>query len=128
MRLIQSAPHLLSGAVAFAAAQAFLFLVADDVGPPTIDSQGWFLNSAAGIVVTAGVAGAVCAAALRIWPASPAWKGWIAFVAGAGVALVTTVFALGPGTIFPIVIAAGIAVVGIGALAGLAVARLIPRR
>ena len=127
-RFTRTAPHVLAGGVSFAAAQAFLFLVADDVGPPTIDSHGWFLNSGAGSIVTAVVAAVVCAGALGIWPASPIWKGWVAFVGGAGVAIISTVFALGPGTIFPIVLAAGVAVVGVGALAGSAVASLVLRR
>jgi len=69
------------------------------------------------------VAAVVCAAAIRAWPAGTIWKGWVAFVGGAAIALVISVFALGPGTIFPIVIAAGLAVVGVGALAGSAAAR-----
>ena len=122
------AKHALAGAVAFAAAQAVLFLVAGDTRRPTVDSPGWFLNSGQGIIVMAVVAAAVCAASLRVWPAATVWEGWVAFVAGAGVALVTSLFALGPGTIFPIVIAAGLAVVGVGALAGSAAARPELRR
>lgn len=128
IRVISSTPHVLAGAVAFAAAQAALFLVAGEATRPTIDGPGWFLNSGAGIIVMAVGCGAVCTAALLAWPASPIWKGWMAFVAGAGGALITAVFVLGPGTIFPIVIAAGVAVVSVGALAGAAVARLVLRR
>jgi hypothetical protein len=127
-RFIPSAPHVLAGAVAFAAAQAGLFLVAGEGARPTIDGNGWFLNSLAGISVMAIVAAAVRTVALRTWPTSSVWKGWMAYVAGAAGALITVVFALGPGTIFPIVIAAGVVVVGVGALAGSAVARLIVRR
>ena len=127
-RAAQSIPYLLAGAVAFAAAQAVLFLVAGDRRGWGIDSQGWFLNSAAGIIVMAVVAGSVSATVLGTWPASTIWKGWMAFVAGAGLALITAVFALGPGTIFPIVIVAGLVVVGVGALAGSAIAVLLLRR
>jgi hypothetical protein len=52
----------------------------------------------------------------------------MAFVAGAAGALIAAVFALGPGTIFPIVIAVGVAVVAVGALAGSAVVRLVGRQ
>ena len=128
IRFLSSTLHVLAGAVAFAAAQAVLFLVAGEATQPTIDGDGWFLNSGAGILVMAVVAGAVCAAALRAWPVSPIWKGWSAFVAGAGGALISAVFAFGPGTIFPIVIAAGVAVLGGGALAGSGVARLAVKR
>jgi len=129
-RTTRSLPHVLAGAFAFAAAQAVLFLVAGDTRRPTVDSPGWFLNSGRGVLVMAVVAAAVCGAALRAWPAGPIWKGWVAFVGGAAVALVISVFVLGPGTIFPIVIAAGVAVVGVGALAGSAAARpeLLRRR
>jgi len=122
-RATQSVPHVLAGAVAFATAQAVLFLVTGDTRRPTVDSPGWFLNSGQGILVMAFVAAAVCGATVRAWPAGTIWKGWLAFVAGAGVALVTSVFALGPGTLFPIVIAAGLVVVGVGALAGAAAGR-----
>lgn len=74
------------------------------------------------------VAAAVCGAAIRAWPAGTIWKGWAAFVGGAAIALVISVFALGPGTIFPIVIAAGLFIVGVGALGGSAMAGLLPRR
>lgn len=127
-RRLQRVPHFLAGAVAFAAAQAALFLVAGDTRRPTVDSPGWFLNSGRGVLVMALVAAAVCGAALRAWPAGTIWKGWVAFVAGAAIALVISVFALGPGTIFPIVIAAGLFVVLVGALAGSAAVGLVLRR
>ena len=126
-RFTRSAPHVLAGAVAFAAAQAFLFLAAGEATRPTIDGRGWFLNSGTGIILMAVVAATVCAAVLRARPASPILKGSIAFVVGAGVALTTTVFALGPGTIFPIVIAAGFFVVVVAAVAGSSVASLLRR-
>jgi hypothetical protein len=131
LRPSQTVPHFLAGAASFAAAQGALFLLAgDDINRATIDSAGWFLNSGRGMVVMAIVAGAACGGALRVWPVPTIWKGWVAFVSGAGVALVSAVFALGPGTIFPIVIAAGLAVVGVGALAGAVAARpdLVRRR
>ena len=62
-------------------------------------------------------------AVFRVWPAGTIWRGWAAFVAGAVVVLISAVFALGPGTLFPIVIAAGLAIVGVGALAGAAAGR-----
>jgi hypothetical protein len=122
-RATQSVLHILAGAVAFAAAQAVLFLVSGDTRRPTVDSPGWFLNSGRGVLVMAVVASVACGAAIRAWPAGTIWKGWVAFVGGAAIALVISVFALGPGTIFPIVIAAGLAVVGVGALIGSAAAR-----
>lgn len=116
--------HFLAGAVAFAAAQAVLFARAGSALRPTIDSGGWFLNSAAGIAAMAIVAAAASAAVARARPPATIWEGWAAFVAGAAVAFVATLFVLGPGTIFPIVIAAGVVVIATGALAGSAVGRL----
>jgi hypothetical protein len=37
--------YFLAGAVAFAAAQALLFLLAEPPARYTIDGEGWFLNS-----------------------------------------------------------------------------------
>jgi hypothetical protein len=124
----RSALYVLTGAVAFAAAQAVLFLVAGESNRPTIDSNGWFLNSTTGIAVVATVTAAACAAASRAWPAATLWRGWAAFVGGAALAFLAALFGFGPGTIFPIVIVAGLAVIGVGALAGSAVARMGLRR
>lgn len=117
-------PHFLAGAVAFAAAQAVLFVWAGSTVRPTIDSGGWFLNSAAGIAAMAIVSAAGSAAVARARPTVTLWDGWAAFVAGAALVFVATLFALGPGTIFPIVIAAGVLVIAAGALGGSTVGRL----
>jgi hypothetical protein len=120
--------YFLAGAVAFATAQAVLFLVAGQATDATIDDAGWFLNSTAGIATMALVLAIVAAAAGRVLPSRGVWQGWAALTAGAALALVVAVFVLGPGTIFPIVIGAGIAVIGVGALAGSLVARFALRR
>jgi hypothetical protein len=114
----------LAGAVAFAAAQAALFLVAGQSGRPTIDGSGWFLNSGTGVAVIAIVMAGASLIVSKAVPA-PLLRGWAAFAAGAVGALVAAVFLLGPGTIFPIVIAAGAMVIAVGALAGTWVARLL---
>ena len=123
-RFTKSGPHALAGAVAFAAAQTLLFLVAGEATRPTIDGEGWFLNSGTGIAVMAGLAAVACAATSRTWPAVTLWQGWAAFAAGAALVLIAALFSLGPGTIFPIVIVAGVVVIGAGALAGAALARV----
>jgi hypothetical protein len=117
------ANYVLAGAVAFAAAQAILFLIAGQSARPTIDGGGWFLNSGAGIAVMAAVVAVVSLLASRAFPPS-LWRGWLAFVGGGVLALVAAVFLLGPGTIFPIVIAAGAAVIAVAALVGAWAARL----
>lgn len=119
--------YSLAGAVAFAAAQAVLFLIAGQPAGRSIDDAGWFLNSTSGIATMALVMAVGAVAAGRILPPRGIWQVWAAFTAGSAVALVVAVFAFGPGTIFPLVIAAGIAVAGVGGLAGLLAARLLLR-
>ena len=115
--------YLLAGAVAFAAAQALLFLLARPPGRPTIDSEGWFLNSSTGIAVMATVLAAVAGLAGRVLPGPELWRPWMLFAGGAMAALIGAVFLFGPGTIFPIVIAAGAAVIAVAVLAGAVMAR-----
>ena len=116
--------YFLAGAVAVAAAQAFLFLMATESAGPTIAGSGWFLNSGTGIAVVAASVAAISLLVSRaLHPAL--WRGWTAFVAGGVAALVAAVFLVGPGTIFPIVIAAGAVVIAVAALAGAGLAQLL---
>jgi hypothetical protein len=115
---------MLAGAAAFAAAQAFLFLVAGSSAPHMIDGEGWFLNSGTGTAVMAAVLAAVSLIVSRALPA-PLWQRWGLFVSGGVVALVAAVFLFGPGTIFPLVIVAGAAVIAVASLAGAWGARLL---
>ena len=114
----------LAGAAAFAAAQAVLFLVAKPATPRAIDGDGWFLNSGTGIAVMAAILVAASLVISRAVPA-PLWLRWMLFVGGGVVALVGAVFLFGPGTIFPIVIAAGAAVIAVSAFVGVWGARLL---
>jgi hypothetical protein len=86
----------------------------------------WFLNSSRAVALTAGslmVVAAVVALAIpdrRLWLVAA-----VNLAAGATMAMVVVLFAVGPGTLFPIAIAIGAAVIGVssgaGALAGAAV-------
>ncbi len=116
--------YFLAGAVAFAAAQAVLFFMAGQSAHPTIDGSEWFLNSGTGIAVMAAVVAAASLIASKAFPL-PLWRGWTAFVGGGVLALVAAVFLFGPGSIFPIVIAAGAVVIAVAALAGAWVARFL---
>jgi hypothetical protein len=119
--------YFLAGAVAFAAAQAVLFLLAGQSARPSIDAPGWFLNSATGMAAMAAalaVASALAIAAIS----GPLWHGWAFFVAGGVLGLVAAVFLLGPGTIFPIVIAAGAAVIAVAAAAATLIVQWLPLR
>jgi hypothetical protein len=86
----------------------------------------WFLNSSRAVALTAGSLMVVAAiAALTI----PDRRDWLMagtnLAAGATVTMVIVLFAVGPGTLFPIAIAIGTVVVAVssvaGALAGAAV-------
>jgi hypothetical protein len=116
--------YFLAGAVAFAAAQAALFLMAGQSARPTIDGGGWFLNSGTGIAVMAALVAVVSLIVSKAFTL-PLWRGWTAFVGGGVLALVAAVFLFGPGSIFPIVIAAGAVVIAVAALAGAWGARLL---
>jgi hypothetical protein len=116
--------YFLAGAVAFAAAQAVLFLVAEPPARDAINGEGWFLNSSTGIAVMAAVLVAASLVVSRALPA-PLWQRWGLFVGGGIAALVGAVFLVGPGTIFPIVIVAGAAVIAVSALVGVWAARLL---
>jgi hypothetical protein len=114
--------YFLAGAVAFASAQAVLFLVFDQSARPSVDASGWFLNSGTGIAAMATVL-AITAFTVK----TAMWRSWALFVAGGVLALVAAVFLFGPGTIFPIVIAAGAGLIALAALAGALAARVVSR-
>jgi hypothetical protein len=118
------AGYSLAGAVAFAAAQAVLFLMAGQSARPTVDGSGWFLNSGTGIALMA-LAMAVASFIVSMAFPTSLWQGWAAFMGGGVAALVAAVFLLGPGTIFPIVIAVGAVVIAVAALAGASGGRLL---
>lgn len=118
MMAMRKAPaYFLAGAIAFATAQAVLFLMAGEAARSTIDGGGWFLNSGTGIAVMAAVVAVVSMLVSRAF-APALWRGWTTFVGGGILALMVAVFLVGPGTIFPIVIGAGAAVIAVAALAG----------
>jgi hypothetical protein len=119
--------YFLAGAVAFAAAQAVLFFMAEQSARPTIDGVGWFLNSGTGIAVMAAVVAVVSLIVSKAFP-PPLWRGLTAFVGGGVLALAAAVFLFGPGSIFPIVIAAGAVEIAVAALAGAWGARLLQWR
>ena len=122
------AAHIVGGSVAFAAAQLLLFLLAGQNAAPTIDSSAWFLNSGRGVLITTIVL-ALAAAATGIGSSPPGvWRAAVAFSGGAAAAMILLVFALGPGTIFPIVIAVGTVIIAVAALTGVAIARSVRSR
>lgn len=114
---------LLGGGVLFAALQGWLFQIATPI--PGIEDAGWFLNSGRGVraVATTFVAvGALIGLSRRDWMAESATT-----AAGAVLVMTGVLFSIGAGTIFPIVIVFGTAIVG-GAVAIGASVGMLARR
>jgi hypothetical protein len=112
--------HLVAGAAAFAAAQVVLYLAGPPSGVP--NASGWFLDSARGVGVMVIWMTVASAAVGLTWPTPGWWRGCAAFALGAAAALTATLFAIGPGNLFPIVIVIGGGLIAAAALAGAAVA------
>src|SRR5712675_1986591 len=91
------------GAVAFAVAQVPLLITT--IAVPGISSPGWFLNSGMNALAV-GLVVALAAAAVFVRKRASI-RDAFSLGAGAVVAMVATLFAIGAGTIFPIVIVFG---------------------
>jgi hypothetical protein len=117
----------LAGFASFLIPQGALFAQSS---APLADSPGWFLNSGrnvAAIELTLFVSAAVVAFLQR-----GRWgEGAAAFAAGATWAMGATLFVIGPGTIFPIVMGIGgalmVAAVAVGTVAGACGALVVGR-
>jgi hypothetical protein len=102
------APYVLAGALTFAAVQYALFA----------SSRGWFLDSGTSVAIVIGVLAVASAVMAVAAPGLGLLQGSGAFAAGAVVAMAIALFVVGPGTIFPIVIAVGAACIGVAAVGG----------
>jgi hypothetical protein len=121
------------GIAAFLAPQVTLFLSTPD-SPLGIKDPGWFLNSGRNVATITGVIAVVAllVAVRRRWTISETG----AFGVGVLIAMVGTLFTIGPGTIFPLVIVVGAVVLGVAITIGtalghgiqLAAARMAPSR
>lgn len=102
---------LLSGMALFSAVQAWLFRSTAPV--PGIEDSGWFLNAGRG-VATVGLAFMIAGTLVGLVrrDAASGVKGATLIVAGGAVAMVVILFLIGPGNIFPIVIAFGTVIIG----------------
>jgi uncharacterized membrane protein len=79
----------------------------------------WFLNSGRAVAFTAGsllIIGLVAGINTSAWRDSMITAG--NFLAGAVAAMIVVLFAVGPGTLFPIAIVIGVAVLGVSSAAG----------
>lgn len=118
-----------SGAAAFCIGQLPI-LLASRVDDAPVDDPGWFLNSGRNAGIIAFAVAAFAAALFLHKNISP--RHFVTYVAGATLAMAVVLAAVGPGTIFPIVILAGAIVIGaasaLGAGLGYAARRVRTRR
>jgi hypothetical protein len=105
----------LLGALAFVAGQIPLLLMTPAV-PGGIEAPGWLLNSGRNALFIAGVL-AVGAAGISLRRQSTL-RDPVAYAIGAALAMAGTLFGIGAGNIFPIVIAFGTILVGVAVLVG----------
>jgi hypothetical protein len=110
------------GIAAFLVPQLALFLTTSQA-PIAVDDRGWFLNSGRNVATIGSVIGVVSAliAARRQWRL----RDTATFGLGVLIAMVATLFTIGPGTIFPIVIIIGAALAGVATLVGTAVGYVV---
>jgi hypothetical protein len=119
------ATHAAVGAVVFAATQFALFAASGE--PRATDGAGWFLNGGLNVLLialTLAVAAALIAAAA---PGVPMLSSAAATAAGAIAVMAAILFAIGPGTLFPIVLAVGAVVLTIASGLGTVIGRGLRR-
>jgi hypothetical protein len=103
------------GAFAFAAAQIPL-LVGTRTLPGGPSTPGWFLNSGQNALIVGGVMALVAAVvSLR---ALASFQDVLFYATGAVSAMIGTLFAIGPGAIFPIVVVFGVCILGLAVAVG----------
>lgn len=102
------------GALAFVAAQVPLLVTAP--ANPAMESPGWFLNSGGNALVV-GVVVALAAAAVSLRKRASV-RDILFLGVGAVVAMAATLFAIGAGSIFPIVIVFGAGFLGMSIAVG----------
>jgi hypothetical protein len=103
------------GVFVFCAVQVPLLLATRAV-PGGMNAPGWFLNSGRNVLLVAAILAA--GAAILSVRRRASVPDVVSYGIGAVAAMSVTLFAIGPGTIFPIVIAFGSCVVALAVLAG----------
>jgi hypothetical protein len=114
---------LLGGAVLFVSVQGLLFLTAVPI--PGRTNSGWFLNSGRGVAAVA-LACAVVGALIGFGRRDSVREGTMVG-GGAVLAMTAVLFVIGPGNIFPIVIAFGTVIIGMASALGIAVGSEVRR-
>jgi hypothetical protein len=114
---------LVGGAGLFLAVQGLLFLTAVPIAG--IEDSGWFLNSGRGVAavgLACGVVGALVGFGRQDRVREAAMG-----ATGAVLAMIAVLFSIGPGTIFPIVIIFGTAIIAGATAAGTGVGNAVRR-
>jgi hypothetical protein len=107
-----------AGAIAFATTQ-YLLIASSGGSTATMEGgPGWFLNTGTSLAIVTGVLATASALVTAVMRPSNVWPAAGAFALGASVAMAVALFIVGPGTIFPIVIAIGGLCIAIAAIAG----------
>jgi hypothetical protein len=114
---------LVGGAGLFLSVQGLLFLTTAPIAG--IQDSGWFLNSGPGVLAV-GLACAVVGALVGFGRRDSGREATMV-VAGAVLAMIAVLFAIGPGTIFPIVIVFGTVIIAGATAAGTAVGTAVRR-
>lgn len=115
---------LLSGATLFFAVQAWLFYAVAEISG--ISNSGWFLNTSRG-VATVCITFAAAGALMGLLRSDAHQREATLAAAGGVVAMVIVLFHIGPGTLFPIVLAIGTVMIGGSTAAGLVLGILLRR-
>jgi hypothetical protein len=108
--------YVVAGFGIFMAVQVALFLVSGE-SRLTSDNEGWFLNSGRGVLLLAAAFGLASAAMAVLWSHRPPQLA-APVTLGAVLAMTIVLFMIGPGNLFPVVIAVGTTILGAAVLAG----------
>lgn len=112
--------NLAFGSAAFGAAHALEVYRWREWFDPENRHEPWFLNSGSALILTLAAVAAAAAAGVLLSSrgARNASRQSLQVAGGAVLAMAITIFVIGPGTIFPIVLAMGATLMTLGALLG----------
>jgi hypothetical protein len=120
VRTMTRSRNLILGGAAFLAAHAVEVYRWRDWFDPSNKFGPWFLNNGGAIIVTAVAVAAAAALSTWLWARSARHAGRqsLEVAGGAALAMAITLIVVGPGNMFPIVLAIGTMLVTISALWG----------
>jgi len=112
--------NLILGGAAFTAAHALEVYRWRDWFDPSNTSGPWFLNNGSAVTLTSATVVGAAALSAMLWARSgrQASRSALEVAGGAALAMTITLFVVGPGNIFPIVLATGTMILAVSALLG----------